>query len=209
MRDTGGQCTGYKNEDIKNFFPRDLHPNMTDADMPRQNSDLCHLDHALMKFDARSSSEASLAVCYSYTFNVRNTVKRGQDLPCGLHWSDIDVVLSIPSREEIFQHYVPLTAPADYKNNPIFSRIKFVFTGQIYGGYLKNLMAEATARNAFTPLHDSDYLSKYGTCDKEKPDIHYRLPGVPDYALTSWLHLIRSGLVDKEYKVQDQLKYWE
>ena len=61
---SSGQCTGYKQSEIKNFFPPDLHPN---TELPRQNTDECGLDMALMKFD-NETKRGAYYIYYAYFY---------------------------------------------------------------------------------------------------------------------------------------------
>lgn len=66
IRENGGQCTGYKQPEILNYYPTDLHPGVV---LPSQNVEFCSMDQSLIKF--RYKNHREVHVCYTYIFNVR------------------------------------------------------------------------------------------------------------------------------------------
>jgi hypothetical protein len=195
IRKGNGQCTGYASKEIKKFFPADLHGNMSKDDLPKQNFDKCHLDHATMRFEARSSNEATMVVCYHYVFNSKQNVRPGSSLPCKLQWTDVDIVLSIVDPDEMFSYYVPNTMSPDLKTSrESLKHVKFLFINRIYQGYLHNLLVNASAVFGGANVDAEDYNAKFKSCTKNEADIHYRLPGIPDLSVKIWFYLIYSGL---------------
>lgn len=51
VRANGGQCTGYKRENIADFYSNASHK--AEIRLPRQNVDSCNVDHAMIKFGAK------------------------------------------------------------------------------------------------------------------------------------------------------------
>jgi len=69
IRENGGQCTGYKQSEILNYYPTDLHPAVVP---PKQNFEFCSMDQSLIKF--RYKNHREVHVCYTYIFNVRKVI---------------------------------------------------------------------------------------------------------------------------------------
>ena len=77
----------------------------------------------------------------------------------------------------------------------------------IYEGMIEEQLNIAYKKHGFGILERSDYRAKFEKCGKDVSDVHYRLPGVPDFAVKVWFSLIASGL-SKDYKTYGAIKYF-
>jgi hypothetical protein len=207
VRRGGGHCFGYDTDKVDEWWPPALHGNQT---RPPTNFPHCSMDHGYMLFEAKnaatyrgpngeSAADAAAAaeadpslpivrICYTYTFNLQKFVKKGQPLPCNWKWADIDVLLSIHDFKELDSVYMPRTG-AVYSD---LSTLKIVHVNPIYNGYIEGLLARAYEEKKFHALTHSHVISYPKNCGPG--DIHYRLPGVTDFATDIWYSLISSGM---------------
>lgn len=221
MVNNGGKCTGFHTENISDYYPKHLHPNV---DLPKQSVPFCSLDHSMMQFQGKSTKNVDriyskiensdivnnkllpqVIFCYQYTFNVVKNVPRGHPLPCGLKWDEIDIVLSIEDSNTIFNTYMPHTGGDVNK----LSKLKIIFINKIYSH--EAMLVKAYKNYNFTlPLKgllSSSFRAKYKECGA-KSDIHYRMPGIPDSAAITWLSMIATGMTEG-YKTRGAVQYWE
>ncbi len=216
-----GQCTGFSKLHIVDFYPTEIHPNIA---IPKQNMDICSVEHSMMTFHGistkkndpvyaknsdikyRLESLPSVNICYEYTYNIVKNVPPGHDLPCGLSWDEIDIVLSLDSVDDIFNHYIPNTGGDINK----LSNLHLVFVDKIYRQ--EAMLIKAYNENQLNlPLHENtspEFRAKYKECNEKVGDIHYRMPGIPDQAMISWLSMIATGM-NTGYKMKGVTKYWD
>lgn len=79
----------------------------------------------------------------------------------------------------------------------------------IYEGLLYRQLQESADYKKYGspfPFQRGDYQAKFGRCSENVTDldIHYRLPGVPDWAASVWLSLIATGLGREEDRVYEK-----
>ena len=198
-----GQCTGFKREEFINYFPTDLHPN---TPLPKQNMERCDFEHAMITFHSKNNIEApKVNICYAYTFNVRKNIKPGYKLPCGLEWSEIDIVLSICDPTEIFDFYIPRSGG----NLQTLSHLKIIFIDKIYRQEPQLLTAMKLYKSDLNIDQTvSDFKARFKQCGlKHETDFHYRMPGIPDYTIQTWLMFIATGM-KSGYQTKGVVKYW-
>ena len=215
-----GQCTGFERSHIADFYPAEIHPNVS---LPKQNMDICSVEHAMMTFHGESTvdrdpvysrhgkkynieSLPTVNICYEYTYNIVKNVPPGHDLPCGLKWDEIDIVLSLDGVSDIFDHYIPNTGG----NIMQLEQLKIVFIDRIYRQEAMLIKAYSESR-LYLPLHENtspEFRAKYKECTEKVGDIHYRMPGIPDQAMISWLSMIATGM-DTGYKTKGAIRYWD
>ena len=197
IRANGGQCTGYKKSEIANYYPAALHPNV---EIPTQNSDDCSMDSALIKFKYKNHREVH--VCYTYIFNVGKNFPPGSKLPCDLSWNDIDIGISIMPKVEVFDYVKNTGGDVDK-----LSHLRIVMVQTIYEGMIEDQLNIAYKKHGFGFLERADYRAKFEKCGKDDSDIHYRLPGVTDYAVKLWFSFIATGLLSG-YRTYGAIKYF-
>ena len=222
-----GQCTGYEESHIPDFFPSPLHPNIT---MPTQNFPFCTMDASYMEFVSQRKKQLNppngedfvttdengnkITFCFQYTFNVERNVKKGSPLPCNIHsWNDVDVVLSLFTGKDMAM-YVERTGWSnlvlenrnrDQQGLPQHT-VKFYNVNYIYENVLVQQLKAAYTQANLKMFEREDFLAKYAQCGQgaaAKADIHYRAPGLPDYAAKMWLAFLATGLdavEDKEFE---------
>ena len=215
----GGQCTGFERSHIADFYPAEIHPNVS---LPKQNMDVCSVEHAMMTFAGESTvdrdpvysrhdkkyrmeSLPTVDICYEYTYNIAKNIPPGHDLPCGLTWEEIDIVLSLDGVDDIFDHYIPNTG-GDIMQ---LAKLKIIFVDRIFRQEA-TLIKAYSENQLYLPLHGNtspEFRAKYKKCSKDVGDIHYRMPGIPDQAMISWLSLIATGM-NTGYKAKGKVKYW-
>ena len=89
IRKNDGQCTGFKLQEIRDFFPASIHPK--DYPIPKQNSNQCQIEHSILEFSKNKGMAPSVESpvvrgCYVYSFNLEKNLKKGDKLPCGWDW---------------------------------------------------------------------------------------------------------------------------
>lgn len=72
--------------------------------------------------------------------------------------------------------------------------VKVVGINKVYEGLMSNQLTAAYKKQGFNPLIRDDFLAKYKKCGPKGADVHYRLPGMTDYAVQAWFGMISSGL---------------
>jgi hypothetical protein len=156
-----------------------------------------------MKFK-KDDKHPEVHICYTYVFNVEKNFPPGSKLPCNLNWKDVDIVLSIPNKEEMLDTYIPNTGgtPANLRN------LKVIFVERIYEALLEYQLQHAYSKNHFGVPTSSDFRAKFRECGQNVSDVHYRMPGIPDFAVKIWLSMIATGL-NEGYKTLNGIKYWE
>ncbi len=216
----GGKCTGFNTQNITDFYPSHLHPQVV---YPKQNMPFCSLDHSMMQFQGKSTKNVDgvfsknddnevsndnlplVNICYQYTFNVIKNVPRGHPLPCGLKWEDVDIVISIENSNTIFNTYIPNTGGDINK----LSKLKIIHINKIYT-HESMLIKAYKNYNFILPLKgmlSPTFRAKFKECGA-KSDIHYRMPGIPDQAAITWLSMIATGMTEG-YRKRGAVQYWE
>ena len=171
IRENGGICSGYDRKEMMTFFPADLNKNLPP---PKQNVGLCITDYSMVEYSDKSDpSSPTVQMCYRYTFNPGRWWK-GDDMPCGWEWKDVDIVLSLlPARD-----FKTILFPRSNIKPEDLSYLKIIEVNSIYQGFLETKLNEASIR---TGKKIVDHRARPNNCAEY--DIHYRLPGVPDAAI--------------------------
>lgn len=191
-----GHCTGYDVESIRSFFPPHLHANVSP---PQQNMNTCYLENGLMVF---SDGNITVRVCYTYTFNMEQNIQPNSDLPCDFTWRDIDVVFALHHSEELIRFYLPRTnAPVEQLRHT-----HIITVDKLYQGLLTRQLNAAYTRLGYKERGLQQLQAHPQDC--EHPDIHYRLPGITDHTIQTWLSLMANGLHYSEHKTIGALKIY-
>ena len=175
IRQNGSICSGYLASNIKDMFPSNMNPNRV---APKQNVHECSADHSLVEYvDPKDPSLPKVRVCYRYTFNVLSNwrpLKQGGKKPCGWDWTDVDVAIGFISASDLVDVMLPRydTTPSE------LSHLKVININNIYAGLISQKLNIAVDKANKQVV---DIRAKPRSCTK--PDIHYRLPGVPDIAI--------------------------
>jgi superfamily II DNA helicase RecQ len=78
--------------------------------------------------------------------------------------------------------------------------IHFLNVNNLYENIITRQLQTAYRNNNFEIFEKEDYLAKFKKCGRGKDsqaDIHYRMPGLPDFAAQMWLSYVATG-VDEE-----------
>lgn len=90
--------------------------------------------------------------------------------------------------------------------------VKVVGVNKIFEGLMTTQLAKAYKKNGFSPLIRDDFLAKYKQCGTTGADVHYRLPGMTDFAVQAWFSLIATGLGTVEDEMRknsiEALDFW-
>ena len=130
-------------------------------------------------------------VCFKYTFNAKKTVPYGSPPPCGWSWENVDVVLGLFSTEHILREILPRTgAPPDPAVT--LPHLTIINVNGIYEGTLLRQLRDAYAAEGLTPPPRTEVQAFPQACNR--PDVHFRMPGIPDAAIKAWLSLLATGL---------------
>jgi hypothetical protein len=175
VRANGGICSGYMSPNISDMFPTKMNPDKT---APRQNVHQCSADHSLVEYkDPKDPNLPRVRVCYRYTFNVGknwNPKKPGGKMPCGWDWSDVDVVIGFVGYDD----FKEIMLPRSDANINELKHLKVININSIYSAMITKKLELAAKENSKEIV---DIRAKPNNC--QKPDIHYRLPGIPDIAI--------------------------
>jgi hypothetical protein len=124
-----------------------------------------------------------------------------------LKWSNIDILLTIPPHDEI-KLWITNTGGSMES----LGHVKVVGVNEIFEGLMTKQMAVSYKAKGFNPIARDDFLAKYNKCGPTGADVHYRLPGMTDFAVQAWFSLIATGLgsaVDETRKVTvGALDFW-
>jgi hypothetical protein len=155
-----------------------------------------------------NSDGSTTIICFVYTFVVEANVPADSPLPCNLKsWMDIDVVISLLP----YADYVLYGDRKNYKELEIYNmkrkeegqsihEIHFLNVNNLYENIITRQLQTAYRNNNFEIFEKEDYLAKFKKCGRGKDsqaDIHYRMPGLPDFAAQMWLSYVATG-VDEE-----------
>jgi hypothetical protein len=169
-------------------------------------------------------------ICFVYTFVVEANVPPNSPLPCLIKsWMDIDVVISLLPYDDYVlyaerKNWSELTAyNEDRKAQGLAPHeIHFLNVNNLYENVLTHQLRTAYRDNHFDPVFEKeDYLAKFKKCGRgreSQADIHYRMPGLPDFAAQMWLSYVATG-VDDEHdrklfditesnKHKEGMRYW-
>ena len=203
IRRGDGHCSGYDSNKLDEWWPSTLHGNLS---VPKSNFPHCSMDHGYMLFESKNAASYRVSedaeplgepedpslpivrICYTYTFNLQKFVKRGQALPCNWKWGDIDILLSIHDFKELNSVYMPRTGARHEE----LATLKVIHVQPIYNGYIEGKLAQAHNEHKLIPFDHSHVISYPKNCGPG--DIHYRLPGVTDFATDIWYSLIATGM---------------
>ena len=111
-----------------------------------------------------------------------------------MKWSEIDVILTLPNHAEIKLWMTNSGADAAGALN----HVKIISINKIFEGLMTNQLAAAYRASGFNPLARDDFLAKFKKCGPTGADVHYRLPGMTDFAVQAWFSLIATGLGTEE-----------
>ena len=90
--------------------------------------------------------------------------------------------------------------------------MKIIGVNQIYEGLISRQLAAAYKKMGFAPITRDDYSAKFRKCGPSGADVHYRLPGITDFAVQAWFSLISTGLGtpddDERKNTLEKLDFW-
>lgn len=156
-----------------------LHPVGEGKMVCKSPTRFCQLEMLVFKSPPESKDPITVCICYQYTFNIRkNGARLYNKLPCQMQWSDVDVVFGLHHAFEFLLYFSSTKAPINHMPHVKVVLINFgVFESAISYSHVSHNMTALTIEN---------FRGKPSNCDK--PDIHNRMPGLPDFQMQV-LHL--------------------
>lgn len=174
IRAGGGTCPGYCNKDLQEKFPPGTHNG--EHYVPKQNFDCCHDSGACILYSDPNDPSRTVRFCYQYQFSSSFPAIRQMKSV-----DDADVVVSTARPKAVLR---ALSKAYGWGRLP-----RVIMLGPIQA-IANSQLISAMKQKATGPFDPNFVQAQPQSCSKR--DIHFAMPGVPDFSL-QFIFLLEHG----------------